>query len=77
VGLAVAMGCKAAGASRIVGIDLNTSKFSLAKQFGCTEFVNPSEHNRPIEQVLVEMTDGGFDYTFECIGNVKIMVSIF
>lgn len=75
VGLAVAMGCKAAGASRIVGIDLNPSKFELAKTFGCTEFVNPNDHEKPIQEVLVEMTDGGFDYTFECVGNVKIMVS--
>lgn len=46
---------------------------SPAKAFGCTEFVNPKDHQRPIQEVLVEMTDGGCDYTFECIGNVEIM----
>ena len=45
-----------------------------AKQFGATDFVNPKEHDRPIQQVLVEMTDGGLDYTFECVGNVNTMV---
>lgn len=76
VGLAVVMGCKAAGATRIVGIDLNSEKQQLAKSFGCTEFVNPSDHAKPIQEVLIEMTDGGFDYTFECVGNVKIMVRL-
>ena len=43
-------------------------------EFGATEFFNPTEHDRPAQQVLVEMTDGGLDFTFECIGNVKTMV---
>lgn len=74
VGLAVAMGCRAAGATRIIGIDLNPAKFELAKQFGCTEFVNPKDYgDRKIQDVLVELTDGGLDYTFECIGNVNTM----
>lgn len=73
VGLAVAMGCKAAGASRIIGVDINPDKFPIAKEFGCTEFVNPKDHDQPIQQVLVEMTDGGLDYTFECIGNIHTM----
>ncbi|GJQ82022.1 ADH5 [Trypoxylus dichotomus] len=73
VGLAVAMGCKVAGASRIIGIDINPAKFEVAKQFGATEFVNPKEYEKPIQEVLVELTDGGLDYTFECIGNVQIM----
>ena len=50
---------------------------TLAKEFGATEFVNPRDHERPIQQVLVEMTDGGLDYTFECIGNVSTMVRIY
>jgi len=102
VGLAVIMGCKAAGAKKIIGIDINKSKFELgsyhifilqmrshwwlnyfnsvqffflAKQFGATDFVNPSEYEKPIQDVLLEMTDGGLDYTFECIGNVKTMAS--
>ncbi|XP_042210061.1 alcohol dehydrogenase class-3-like [Homarus americanus] len=73
VGLAVAMGCRAQGAKRIIGIDLNSNKFELAQPFGCTEFVNPNDHKSPIQEVLVNMTDGGCDYTFECIGNVDVM----
>ncbi|XP_054258751.1 alcohol dehydrogenase class-3 [Macrosteles quadrilineatus] len=73
VGLAVALGCQAAGAKRIIGVDINPDKFETAKQFGVTEFVNPLDHERPTQEVLVEMTDGGLDYTFECVGNVKTM----
>lgn len=73
VGLAVAMGCKKAGASRIIGIDINSDKFEVAKVFGCTELINPKDHEKPIQQVLVDSTDGGLDYTFECIGNVNTM----
>lgn len=73
VGLAVALGCKAAGAARIIGIDVNESKFEQAKIFGCNEFVNPKKHDRSIQDVLIEMTDGGLDYTFECVGNVETM----
>ncbi|ELU18779.1 hypothetical protein CAPTEDRAFT_166096 [Capitella teleta] len=73
VGLAVIMGCKKAGASRIIGVDINKDKFQCAKDFGATECINPKDHERPMQQVLVEMTDGGLDYTFECIGNVATM----
>ncbi|EFN85468.1 alcohol dehydrogenase class-3 [Harpegnathos saltator] len=73
VGMAVALGCKKSGASRIIGIDLNPNKFEQAKLFGCTEFINPKDHDKPIQQVLTEMTDGGLDYTFECVGNVNTM----
>lgn len=73
VGLAVAMGCKTAGASRIIGIDINNSKFEIAKKFGVTDFVNPKDHKKSIQEVLCEMTDGGCDFTFECIGNVSTM----
>jgi S-(hydroxymethyl)glutathione dehydrogenase / alcohol dehydrogenase len=45
-----------------------------ARKFGCTEFVNPKDHTKPIQEVLVEMTDGGLDYTFECVGNIHTMV---
>lgn len=75
MGLAAIMGCKVAGASRIIAIDLNSSKFESAKSFGATECVNPKDHSKPIQEVLVEMTDGGVDYSFECIGNVGVMVS--
>ncbi|KAL8573175.1 hypothetical protein ACOMHN_036160 [Nucella lapillus] len=74
VGLAVIMGCKAAGASRIIGVDINKDKFETAKKFGATEFINPMEYgDRPVQDVIVEKTDGGCDYTFECIGSVKTM----
>ncbi|CAG0918564.1 unnamed protein product [Notodromas monacha] len=74
VGLAVAMGARKAGAKRIIGIDVNPDKFEVAQKFGCTEFLNPKDFpGRDIQDVAVEMTDGGFDYTFECIGNVQTM----
>nr|XP_022313162.1 alcohol dehydrogenase class-3-like [Crassostrea virginica] len=73
VGLAVAMGCRQAGAKRIIGIDINPDKFELGKKFGVTEGVNPKDHSKPIQEVLVEMTDGGLDFTFECIGNTACM----
>uniref|UniRef100_A0A023F8E1 S-(hydroxymethyl)glutathione dehydrogenase n=1 Tax=Triatoma infestans TaxID=30076 RepID=A0A023F8E1_TRIIF len=73
VGLAVAMGCKAAGASKIIGIDINPEKFETAKKFGCTECLNPKDYQRPVQEVLVELTDGGLDFTFECVGNVMTM----
>lgn len=74
VGLAVAMGCRIAGAKRIIGIDINPDKFETARIFGCTEFVNPKDHpDKTIQEVLIAMTDGGLDYTFECIGNVHTM----
>ncbi|XP_078579696.1 alcohol dehydrogenase class-3-like [Branchiostoma floridae x Branchiostoma japonicum] len=73
VGLAVIMGAKVAGASRIIGVDINPDKAEIAQKFGMTEFVNPKDHDRPIQQVLADMTDGGLDYTFECIGNVHTM----
>lgn len=75
VGLATIMGAKEAGAKQIVGIDINPEKFNSAKEFGATECVNPKDYpaDKPFQQVLVEKYDGGFDYTFECIGNVGTM----
>ncbi|RUS90531.1 hypothetical protein EGW08_001708, partial [Elysia chlorotica] len=74
VGLAVIMGCKAAGASQIYGIDINPAKFEAAKQFGATHFINPKDYpDKTIQEVVMSMTDGGFDYTFECIGSVHTM----
>ncbi|KAF2356010.1 Alcohol dehydrogenase C-terminal [Trinorchestia longiramus] len=73
IGLAVALGCKAQKAGRIIGIDINEKKFEMSKVFGVTEFINPSKLTQPIQQVLQEMTDGGCDFTFECIGNVDVM----
>ncbi|XP_041043413.1 alcohol dehydrogenase class-3 [Carcharodon carcharias] len=73
VGLATIMGCKVAGATRIIGIDLNKDKFTRAKEFGATECINPKDYDKPIQTVLAELTDGGVDYSFECIGNVATM----
>jgi len=73
VGLAVVMGAVKAKASRIIGVDLNPGKFKVAKEFGCTDCVNPKDYDKPIQQVLVDMTDGGLDYTFECVGSVHTM----
>lgn len=73
--MAAVLGCKKAGASRIIGIDVNAEKFKIAQQFGCTEFLNPKDFDKSIQQVLVEKTDGGVDYSFECIGNVATMRS--
>lgn len=75
LGLAAIMGCKAAGATRIIGIDLNPDKFKTAREFGATDVLNPKDHSKPVQEVLVDMTDGGVDYSFECVGNVAIMVS--
>ena len=74
VGLAAVMGCKNAGAKRIIAVDINPDKFERAKVFGATEFVNPKDHDKPINQVLAEMTDGGVDFSLECVGNVEVMV---
>ncbi|CAO2623798.1 Alcohol dehydrogenase class-3 [Lemmus lemmus] len=60
-------------ASRIIGIDINKDKFAKAKEFGASEFINPQDFSKPIQEVLTEMTDGGVDYSFECFSNVKVM----
>lgn len=75
IGLSVIIGAVMAGASRIIAIDINESKFDIAKKLGATECVNPNDYDKPIQEVIVEMTDGGVDYSFECIGNVKVMRS--
>ena len=73
IGLSAIIGATMAKASRIIGIDINPSKFEIARQLGATDVINPKDFDRPIQEVLVEMTDGGVDYSFECIGNVQIM----
>lgn len=75
IGLAVIMGAKAVGAKQIIGIDMNPEKFKLAMEFGATECINPKDFpaDTPFQQILVEKYNGGFDYTFECIGNVHVM----
>ena len=73
IGLSVIQGLVLAKAERIIAVDLNQKKFEMAKFFGATDFINPSDHGRPVQEVIIDMTDGGVDYSFECIGNVKTM----
>src|SRR5689334_5816663 len=73
IGLAVIQGAKRAKAGRIIAIDTNPSKFDMARDMGATDFVNPNDHEKPVQQVIVEMTGWGVDHSFECIGNVKVM----
>jgi S-(hydroxymethyl)glutathione dehydrogenase / alcohol dehydrogenase len=73
IGLNVIQGCRMVGADMIVGVDLNPSKRAIAEQFGMTHFVNPKDIEGDLVAHLVELTDGGADYSFECIGNVKVM----
>ncbi|XP_020082351.1 alcohol dehydrogenase 3 [Ananas comosus] len=77
VGLSAAEGARLAGASRIIGVDLNSRRFEEAKKFGVTDFVNPSEYNKPVQEVLAEMTNGGVDRSVECTGNINAMISAF
>lgn len=73
IGLAVIQGAVQAKAGRILAIDTNPAKFELARAMGATDCINPKDHDRPIQDVIVELTDGGVDFSFECIGNVKVM----
>ncbi len=72
IGLNVVQGAKMVGASRIIGVDMNPAKDALGRQFGMTDFVNPNDHDNLVD-TLVQMTGGGVDYSFECIGNVTVM----
>ena len=75
IGLAAIIGATMAKASRIIAIDINEEKFELARKLGATDCINPMKFDKPIQEVIVEMTDGGVDYSFECIGNVNVMRS--
>ncbi|KAM5551122.1 hypothetical protein ABKV19_026116 [Rosa sericea] len=77
VGLAAAEGARVSGASRIIGVDLNSNRFEAAKKFGVSEFVNPKDHNKPVQEVIAEMTNGGVDRSVECTGSVQAMISAF
>jgi len=77
VGLGAAEGARIAGASRIIGIDLISDRFEKAKLFGVTEFINPLDYEKPIQEVIADKTDGGVDYSIECTGNVKAMIQAF
>ena len=72
VGLSVIQGAVMAGAERIIGVDTNSKKFELAGQLGATEFLNPTNVD-DVEAAIIETTDGGVDYSFECVGNVELM----
>lgn len=73
IGLSVIQGAVLAGAARIIGIDINKDKFAFAKKFGATDCIDPKEHAKPVQDVIVQMTEGGVDYSFECVGNVEVM----
>jgi S-(hydroxymethyl)glutathione dehydrogenase / alcohol dehydrogenase len=73
IGLAAIIGAKMAKASRIIAIDINPAKFEIARKLGATDCVNPKHFDVPIQELIVEMTDGGVDYSFECVGNVGLM----
>jgi S-(hydroxymethyl)glutathione dehydrogenase/alcohol dehydrogenase len=73
IGLNVVQGARMAGANRIIGVDLNPRREALARKFGLTDFVNPKEVKDDLVSYLIDLTDGGADYSFECIGNVDVM----
>ncbi|MGL5031297.1 MAG: S-(hydroxymethyl)glutathione dehydrogenase/class III alcohol dehydrogenase [Aeromonas sp.] len=73
IGLSAVIGARLAKAGRIIAIDINESKFELAHKLGATDCINPNDYDKPIQEVIVELTDGGVDFSFECIGNVKVM----
>jgi len=73
IGLSVVQGAVMAKAERIIVVDINEAKFELAKSLGATDFINPKMYDRPIQEVIEELTGGGVDYSFECVGNVDLM----
>ena len=72
IGLNVIQGAKLVGADRIIGVDINPAKRDLAEKFGMTDFINPNDSENVVQEI-VDLTDGGVDYSFECIGNVEVM----
>ena len=66
-------GARLAGAARIIGVDVNPAKRALGERFGMTDFLNPRELEGNVTAAIIDMTDGGVDYSFECIGNVDVM----
>src|SRR3989440_2339325 len=73
IGLHVIQGARLVGANKIIGVDINQRRKALAERFGMTHFVNPKEVGADLVQHLVSLTDGGADYSFECVGNVDLM----
>ena len=72
IGLNVIQGAKMVGADKIIGVDLNPAREAMARKFGMTHFLNPKDHENIVD-AIVQLTDGGADYSFECIGNTKVM----
>ena len=72
IGLNVIQGAKMVGADKIIGVDLNPGREAMARQFGMTHFINPKDHENVVD-AIVQLTDGGADYSFECIGNTTTM----
>ncbi|KAH7545233.1 hypothetical protein FEM48_Zijuj01G0071900 [Ziziphus jujuba var. spinosa] len=77
VGLAAAEGARIAGATRIIGVDFNPSRFDEAKKFGVNEFVNPKDYDKPVQEVITELINGGVDRSVECTGSIQAMTSAF
>lgn len=73
VGMAVIQGAVMQGASRIIGVDINPAKFPLAMSLGATECINPDDYSEPLHEVIIDMTNGGVDFSFEAVGNVRLM----
>ncbi|OVA04712.1 Alcohol dehydrogenase superfamily [Macleaya cordata] len=77
VGLAVAEGARSRGASRIIGVDINPSKFIKGQAMGVTDFINPKDLDKPVHEEIRKMTGGGVDYSFECAGNLDVLREAF
>jgi len=75
IGLSVIQGAVMAGAERILAVDVNPDKFEMAKALGATDCINPNDYDVPIQEAIVEITNGGVDYSFECVGNTNLMRS--
>ncbi|OMO91691.1 Alcohol dehydrogenase superfamily, zinc-type [Corchorus capsularis] len=73
----VAEGARARGASKIIGVDINPSKFAKGKAVGITDFINPKDLDIPVREKIGAMTDGGVDYSFECAGNLEVLREAF
>ncbi|MBS61561.1 S-(hydroxymethyl)glutathione dehydrogenase/class III alcohol dehydrogenase [Salinisphaera sp.] len=73
VGMAVIQGAVLQGAGRIIGIDINPNKFALAESLGATEYINPRDYSEPLHEVIIDMTNSGVDFSFECVGSVELM----
>lgn len=77
VGLAAAQGARIRGASKIIGVDVNPRKFEIGRKLGVTDFVNPKDHDEPVNEIIKKMTKGGVDYSFECSGNPSVVLEAF